>query len=229
MGERDFDTGQRVPVVGIGPGSDDYLTVGGRRVLRTADVVVGFTTVLDCVDEHVGERLDCSYDDQTERLAEFGERVRDGELGVAVAMGDPNCSGGQFVDRVRAAVGEVRVCPGVSSTQVAAARAGVAYDEAAIESLHKRGDCAAERDRLRAALPERALIVLPLPWQTMPEDIARDLLASHPEAGDRRAVVCESVTLPGETLTRTTLAELADGADGESAFSDLSVLVVQPP
>lgn len=226
----DFDADTAVPVVGIGPGGDDYLTVGGRRALRAADVVVGFTSVLDHVDGHVTDRIDCSYDDQTARLDEFGERVRAGETGVAVAMGDPNCSGGQFVARVREAVGEVRVCPGVSATQMAAARAGVSYDEAAIESLHKRGDCAAERERLRAALPDRALVVIPLPWRTMPEDIARELLDAHPEAGGREAIVCESLTLPAETVTRMTLAELGDDAGGEaSAFSDLSILVVRAP
>ena len=218
--------------VGIGPGNLDYLTPRGERAIREADAVVGFETVVDFVADRIdAELFACGYDDEAKTLAAFAESVEDGAAGAAVLMGDPNFSGYQFLGRVEAAVDRpVRLVPGISSLQVAASRARTPMEDSTFVTLHRRGDLAADRERLRADVGERHLLVLPRPYDVMPGDIAADLL----EAGASEsltAVIYERLTHEDEAVTRTTLGELATEAAGsgpeETPFSDLSVLVVR--
>jgi cobalt-precorrin-7 (C5)-methyltransferase len=219
-----------VYAVGIGPGDPEYLTRRGERAIRTADVVVGFETVVGFVEEEIeGEALTCGYRDEPEVLAEFADRVARGERGTAVLMGDPNHSGYQFLGKLESALDRpVSVIPGVSSLQIAASRARTPMEESTFVTLHKSGPIEADLERLERDVGERHLLVLPRPFDWMPERIAARL--SDSGAPDCSALVFERLTHDDESVTRTSLSELADaGVDSKSgtAFSDLSVLVVR--
>ncbi|MEY7847606.1 cobalt-precorrin-7 (C(5))-methyltransferase [Natrarchaeobius sp. A-rgal3] len=238
------ETDDPVHVVGIGPGNLEFLTPRGERAIREADVVVGFSTVVEFVEDRTeADLLTCGYKDEAEALSTFGERVAAGETGTAVAMGDPNHSGYQFVGKVQNAVervadrqgdepSPVRVVPGISSLQVAASRARTPMEETEFVTLHKSGDLGADMDRLAATVGERHLLVLPRPFDRMPGDLAAFLLENGAEP-DLEALVLERLTLEGEEIHRFTLAELAEhaGGDGmeETPFSDLVVLAVRRP
>lgn len=227
-----------VYAVGVGPGGPEYLTPRAEEMLRAADVVVGFETVIDFVrDRTDADLLACSYRDEATALTTFADRVADGERGVAVLMGDPNHSGYQFVGKVEQAVDEVagesiglRVIPGISSIQVAASRARTPIEDATFVTLHKSGNLDDDLRRLRGAVGDRHLLVLPRPFDWMPGDVAAYLL-KHGGEPDDTALVYEHLTHDDECLTRTTLADLASHAGGdtrdETPFSDLSVLVVR--
>jgi len=221
-----------VHAVGIGPGNTEFLTRRAGRLLREADVVVGFETVVEFVaDETDAELITCGYRDEPAALGRFAARVADGARGVAVLMGDPNHSGYQFLGKVEAAVdAPVRVVPGISSVQMAASRARTPLEDSVFETLHVRGDLSSALARLREAVGDRHLIVIPRPYDWMPEDVAADLVDGGADR-TREAIVCERLTHPDERITRTDLGTLADGAGGDgpddTAFSDLSVLVVR--
>ncbi|WP_101296965.1 cobalt-precorrin-7 (C(5))-methyltransferase [Halegenticoccus soli] len=226
-----------VYVVGIGPGNLEYLTLRGRRAIREADVVVGFSTVVGFVEELTdAELLACGYADEAEVLETFAERVAAGATAAAVAMGDPNHSGYQFVGKVQRAVEgatdgrPVRIVPGISSLQVAASRARTPMEEASFVTLHKSGDLAADFARLADDAGERHLLVLPRPFDWMPGDVARFLLEEGADP-DLEALVLEKLTHEDESIHRFTLAELSEhgGGDGREGtpFSDLSVLAVR--
>ena len=218
-----------VYAVGIGPGNPEYLTRRGARAVREADVVVGFETVVEFVESEItGDALTCGYDDEPEVLAEFADRVAGGERGTAVLMGDPNHSGYQFVGKVESAVDTpVEVIPGISSLQIAASRARTPMEETTFVTLHKSGPIEADLERLDRDVGERHLLVLPRPFDWMPERIAARLLESG--ASDHEALVCEHLTHDDEAITHTSLSELAADVDSreETAFSDLSVFVVR--
>ena len=221
-----------VYAVGIGPGNLAYLTPRGERAIRDADVVVGFETVVEFVGETTtAELLTCGYRDEAETLATFAERVAEGESGTAVLMGDPNHSGYQFVGKVQAAVDRpVRVVPGISSLQVAASRARTPMEETVFVTLHKSGDITPDRRRLRDAVGDRHLLVLPRPYDWMPEDVAADLLDAG-ASPSLEAIVLERLTHDDEAVTTTTLGDLqarTNESDEESSpFSALSVLAVR--
>lgn len=217
-----------VHAVGIGPGSPEFLTPRGERAIREADVVVGFETVVEFVaDLADADLLACGYRDEEETLEAFADRVSDGERGTAVLMGDPNHSGYQFLGKVeRAVCAPVRVVPGISSLQVAASRARTPMEDTAFVTLHKSGGLGDDLERLRDAVGDRHLLVLPRPFDLMPGDVAADLLDSGADA-DLPALVLEELTHDAETLTRTTLGALAEHAGEDTPFSDLSVLAVR--
>lgn len=221
-----------VHAVGIGPGDPAYLTPTGRNAIEAADVVVGFETVIDHINEYItGTTLPCGYRDQTEQLAVFADAIENGQTGTAVLMGDPNVSGYQFLGRVEHAVNNpVRVIPGISSIQVAASRARTPLEATTIVTLHKRGPLQSDLDRLKAAAGQRNLIVIPRPYDWMPGDIAGHLV-EHDTDPSLAAIVYEELTQAGETQTHAPLGELADQAGGDQAadsrFSDLSILVIK--
>lgn len=224
-------------VIGIGPGNPDYLTPRGRKALEDADIVVGFSTVVEFIEPYTdADLLTCGYRDEQETLAKFAEQVAAGKRGVAVAMGDPNHSGYQFVGKVQQVVQQadsdrsVRVIPGISSLQVAASWARTPMEETEFVTLHKSGDLTDDLARLDAAVDKRHLLVLPRPYDMMPGDIAARLLdaGGSPTA---EALVLEKLTHDDEHIHEYTLAELAEHAGGDSAddtpFSDLIVLAVR--
>lgn len=220
-----------VYAVGIGPGNPEYLTPRSERAIREADVVVGFETVIDYVRERTDARLlACGYRDEAETLATFADHVADGDSGTAVLMGDPNYSGYQFVGKVQAAVSRpVRILPGVSSLQIAASRARTPMEETVFVTLHKSGDITADLRRLRDNVGEQHLLVLPRPYDWMPEDIATELLDAG-AAPTLEALVLERLTHADESITTTTLGELATYTTADtdtSPFSDLSVLAIR--
>jgi precorrin-6y C5,15-methyltransferase (decarboxylating), CbiE subunit len=229
--ESETDTEPAVHAVGVGPGNVDFLTPRGRELIAAADVVVGFETVVDVVrDATDAELLTCGYRDELATLERFGERVADGDRGVAVLMGDPNHSGYQFLGKVEAAVeSSVRLVPGVSSVQLAASRARTPVEDSVFVTLHKSGDLSADLERLVTAAGRRHLIVIPRPFDLMPGDVAARLLEDGGAEPELTALVCERLTHDDESITRTTVGDLATHAGEETPFSDLSVLVVRAP
>jgi cobalt-precorrin-7 (C5)-methyltransferase len=222
------ETEHQVYAVGIGPGNLEFLTPRGERAIREADVVVGFETVVDFVaDETDADLLTCGYEDEADALSAFGERVAAGERGTAVLMGDPNHSGYQFLGKVEQAVGSpVRAVPGISSLQVAASRARTPMEDTEFVTLHKSGDLTADRERLRRAVGDRHLLVLPRPFDLMPGDVAAELVDAGADTA-LEALVLERLTHDDEAVSRTSLGELAEHAGEETPFSDLSVLAVR--
>lgn len=223
---------ETVDAVGIGPGNLEYLTPRGERAIREADVVVGFETVVDYVKETTdAELLTCGYRDEAETLAAFADRVADGQTGTAVLMGDPNHSGYQFVGKLEAAVdAPVRVIPGISSLQVAASRARTPMEESVFVTLHQSGDITTDLRRLHDNVGDKHLLVLPRPYDWMPEDIAADLLDAG-AAPTLDVLVLERLTHAEEAVTRSTLADLGaltEGANADaSPFSDLTVVAIR--
>lgn len=225
-----------VYAVGIGPGNTEYLTPRGKRAIREADVVVGFTTVVDFIaDATDADLLRCGYEDESETLSQFAERVDAGDRGTAVLMGDPNHSGYQFVGKVEQAVGgPVRVIPGISSIQIAASRARTPLEKTTFVTLHKSGGIATELETLSAAVGKRPLLVLPRPYDWMPGDIAEFLLEEGAHS-DLEALVLEHLTHDNESIHRSSLGDLRAHAGGDSPsetpFSDISILAVRtdPP
>ena len=67
--------------LGVGPGDLGYLTLRGRELIETADVVAGFRTVVDLVRPLVPEEtqiVTMGYKDQTEMLEKVALRHHQG-------------------------------------------------------------------------------------------------------------------------------------------------------
>ncbi len=215
----------RVILVGVGPGDPEYVTARVAKEIANADVVAGFATVLAVVEPLItGQKLVLTYRNQEEQLAELALMHKAGKRCVVCCYGDLNFSAQELIARVERHCGKADRIPGISSVQVACARAALAMEETLFFTLHARDGIQAAQDEIvsAAAMGKRNLIILPLPWSFMPPQIATMLLQGG-IAGERPIIVYQKLTLPGESETRTTVQQLAEWHD---EFSDLSIVVL---
>lgn len=225
----DPDPDDPVPVVGIGPGDPSFLTERARQIVDDATVVVGFGTVLERLPTDAdADRLECTYENQAAVLSRFSDRIAAGQRGAGVLWGDPNVSGYQFLGRLQDAVDRpVHVVPGVSSVQVAAARARTPLEHSTVVSLHRRGELADDLERLADDVGDRHLHVLVRPYDWMPPDIAAALLERGADS-TLDALVLQDLTLPAESIERRPLDDVADsGTSDPESYSDRTILTVR--
>lgn len=217
-------------ILGGGPGCARMVTREAADAVRRSEAVLGWSQSLEGVRPLLdGKRVYRQRpDDYRETAERFLDReVRRGREAAVVRNGDPTLSSGlqdsllrlQRRDEVR-----VRVIPGISSVQVAAARAGIALHRAVVFSFHdrdRRND--AEREFLVEAWQRGRHLVLLAGPEFAPADAALFLV----EAGvspDVPVMVAERLTWPEEQVLYATLGEV-----GDRSFDWMTVTVVPHP
>ena len=211
-----------ITIVGVGPGDPDLLTLKARELIRSADYVAGFETVLGPVRRWIaGEAMPMRYRDQEDVLEALAAHAESGKKCVVCAWGDLNFSSKELLDRVRRRA-EVELIPGISSVQVACARLGFTMETSMFITLHARDGHEEGMRELTDALKRRKrnLIVLPRPFDLMPADIAARLLESS-IAAETPLWALQRLSLPDESISEYTLASLANE---DKEFSDLTIL-----
>jgi len=211
-----------ITIVGVGPGDPELLTLKAQDVVRSADYVAGFETVLGPVRRWItGEAMPMRYRDQEDVLERLAAHAEEGKACVVCAWGDLNFSSKELLDRVRRRA-DVELIPGISSVQVACARLGLTMETSMFITLHARDGHEEGLRELTENLKHlsRNLIVLPRPFDLMPATIAARLL----DAGispDTPLWTLQRLSLSGESIKEYTLASLAEE---EAEFSDLTIL-----
>lgn len=210
--------------IGIGPGDPGYMTQRGAELLAQADVVAGFGAVLRVAEPLFpldAEQVLLRYSDQEQRLAELAAAHAAGRRCVTLFMGDIGFSGFQLLERLERACGErVDYVPGISAAQMAAAEGRVCFDETVFVSFHRRGALAPFKRRLSRALADGwHAIVIPHPWDFMPDAIARHLI----DAG----LPAEQPLTVWEDLTRAAQRWEGRLADCPEGFSDMSIMLIR--
>jgi precorrin-2 C20-methyltransferase/precorrin-3B C17-methyltransferase len=122
----------RVSVVGIGPAGPDWLTPDAQAEIAAADELIGYQTYLARVPERRGQRRHPSDNRvESERARHALELAAAGARVAVVSSGDPGIFAMASAvlevldeDDGRLAAVEVRVVPGLSAMQAAAARVG---------------------------------------------------------------------------------------------------------
>lgn len=185
----------RRPVTVVGIGADGCAGLSSRAAgaVAAADVLAGGARHLAVFPQFRGERVALGKDvaGAVERIAALAE-----EHAVCVlASGDPLLFGvgARLVARLGAA--DVEILPQPSAVQWAFARAGIAWDDAAILSVHGR-PLAGVAARLRGARKAALLTG----GDATPAAVARHLLA-HGEGG-LAAWICEELGGPAERIRR---------------------------
>lgn len=203
----------KIIVVGIGPGSPDYLPPVAARAIGRAAVLVGGGRALaafaspDCEKYTVGADIAAA-------LAFIRRRLADCDVTVLVS-GDPGFHSMLAALRREFGAGRLEVIPGISSVQTAFARVACPWQDAVLISLHGRepGDAALDY------CPGRKLGLLTDPRYT-PRRIAGELLAKGWPPGVE-VWLCAELSYPAEKVLATTLGQAA----GQEGFEN-SVMVV---
>jgi precorrin-2 C20-methyltransferase/precorrin-3B C17-methyltransferase len=221
-----------VAVVGLGPAGPQWLTPEARAELAAADVLVGYKTYVDRVPVRAGQRrfaTDNRVEAQRARhaleLAAGGSRV------AVVSSGDPGIFAMasavlEVLDDSDNGLGdvEVRVVPGLSAMQAAAARVGapLGHDFAVVSLSDILKPWPAIERRLEAAGAGDLVLALYNPAsRTRRGQLVRalDLLRRH-RAPQTPVVVARAVGSADEAVAVTTLAAV----DVESV--DMRTLVI---
>jgi len=210
--------------IGAGPGDLGFLTLRGKELIESAEVVAGFDAVVNLVRPLISKSatiVTMGYKDQVAKLDEVAAAHREGKRCVVVFMGDIHFSGFQFLERVDLACGHpVETVPGISSAQILASKGRVCFDETTFVTFHRRGDLEPFKKHLVHVLAdERNAIVIPRPWDFMPKDVAAYLL-EHGIAPQHLVEVWERLT-QAEATWKGTLAECT------AVFSDMSIMLIR--
>ncbi|WP_189929301.1 precorrin-3B C(17)-methyltransferase [Streptomyces sulfonofaciens] len=207
-----------VVVIGTGPAGPLWMTPETRGALAAAEDLVGYTTYLDRIPVRPGQRRHGSDNKVEAERAEFAlELARRGRRVAVVSGGDPGVFA--MATAVLEAAAQdayrkvpVRVLPGVTAANAAAARAGapLGHDYATLSLSDRLKPWEVIAGRLRAAAAADLVLALYNPgsrsrtWQV---GKARDVLLEH-RAPDTPVVVARDVGGPGERIRVVELAAL---------------------
>ncbi|HXW71044.1 MAG TPA: precorrin-3B C(17)-methyltransferase [Methylocella sp.] len=121
----------RLRIVGIGPGGEDWLTKEASRSITEANDLVGYSAYIDRLPHNGGQRRHPSGNGTELERARHALRLTEEGRDVAlISGGDPGifamaAAVFEVLDRDPRWRGvDIRVCPGISAMQAAAARIG---------------------------------------------------------------------------------------------------------
>jgi precorrin-2 C20-methyltransferase/precorrin-3B C17-methyltransferase len=210
----------RVSVVGIGPAGPDWLTPDAQAELAAADELIGYHTYLARVPERRGQRRHASDNRvEAERARHALELAAAGARVAVVSSGDPGIfamasavlevldeSNGRLADV------EVRVVPGMSAMQAAAARVGapLGHDFCVISLSDQLKPWDVVQRRLEAAGAADLVLALYNPAsRTRREQLVQAIaVIRRHRAATTPVVVARAVGGDDESVLVTTLAEL---------------------
>lgn len=215
----------KLNIVGIGPGSADYVTPAAKNAVQNAQLLIGAPRSLSLFTQTEGsEQAVLTAKNLPDLLKKAAETIKAGKEVVLLSTGDPGFSGllhtalesGLFDPH------DITVVPGVSSLQVCAARLCISWDNARLFTFHE-GDVSddAKSKLVSAYQCARTILLLPAQKGFTPKDIATLLL----DAGANKqspVFICENLTLNNEKITQTTLEKTAD-----QKFGPLCVMVIK--
>jgi cobalt-precorrin-7 (C5)-methyltransferase len=215
----------KINIIGVGPGSPDYVTPAARKAVAQAEVVIGAQRSLNLFTSEVkGEMMVLTAKNLHDALKHAAEAVKSGKNVALLSTGDPGFSGllHTVLKTGLVSAAEINVVPGVSSIQVCAARLAISWDDACLFTFHEGNVTAEEKSQLASCLKnDKDVLLLPDSRAFPPKEIASFLI----KAGvDKKTPVhiCENLTLGDEKISSGTLEEVS-----AQAFGSLCVMVIK--
>jgi cobalt-precorrin-7 (C5)-methyltransferase len=225
---------KRLFVVGVGPGSPKYLTDAAKEAIAKSHYIVGYkypmSTIEDIIDKSRQQVFQVTMKTQESIYQDIYTKMKDGEYCTVPFTGDVNFSESEVVNRLLEIFGgdNVEVIPGISSIQIAAAKARIPTDQAFIVTFHVTNEIEQKKqEMLQAVRRGRSVILLPRPWPRdrsrhfMQSEIAKFLRENGIDTTKLKVWVFEHLTTEKETTFRGTVADL----EGKE-FSNLSAVVI---
>ena len=208
----------KIYIIGIGPGSSEYLTKKAVDTVKTSDYTVGSTRAIDLFDD-VNNKIAFNVKDLLDKLEKGVDLAIEGNTVSILSTGDPGFSG--VLNTVLRIANEknfpeekIEVIPGISSLQLAAARNHIQWDNANVMTFHGRENI---EDILKVINNGKTTIALP---SKKVRDMAQFLLDNGVDE-HREVVVCERLIYDDEKIVRSTLKDIAN-----SEFTYMCIMVI---
>ena len=217
----------KVYAVGVGPGSPSFVPNVIKDVISKCDVIIGYGYTLKTIEGFLNgqQKIEVTMKNQEEAYQKIA--AEDNHTILIPFTGDVNFSESEVVDRLIEVFDEVEIIPGISSIQVAAAKARVPIDKSKVITMHVTTPIEEKKLELQKALIDGfSVILVPRPWPKIPEkhfmpsEIAKYLKNNGFETSKMKVYVFEAMTTENETAFEGKVSEL----EGKE-FSDLSVIV----
>ena len=217
----------KVYAVGVGPGSPSFVPNVIKDVISKCDVVIGYGYTLKTIEGFLNgqQKIEVTMKNQEDAYQKIA--AEDNHTILIPFTGDVNFSESEVVDRLIEVFDEVEIIPGISSIQVAAAKAKVPIDKSKVITMHVTTPIEEKKLDLQKALIDGfSVILVPRPWPKIPEkhfmpsEIAKYLKYNGFDTSKMKVYVFEAVTTENETTFEGMVSEL----EGKE-FSDLSVMV----
>lgn len=208
----------KIFIVGIGPGSSEYLTKRAVDVVKDADITIGSTRAIELFDD-VQDKIAFNVKDLLEKIELGVDLAIDGKNVAILSTGDPGFSGVlNTVLRISDEKGfdrdDIEVVPGISSLQLAAAKTHIQWDNANVMTFHGRENI---EDILEVINNGKPTIALP---SRKVRDMAQFLLDNGVD-GERPVTVCERLSYDDERVVNATLSQIAD-----SEFTYMCIMII---
>ena len=161
----------KVFAVGVGPGSPNYVTEIVRKIVVSADIIVGYKYTLGVIADLIKDKKThvITMADQEKTYQYVKKELGDGVL-VIPFTGDVNFSESEVVDRLVEIFGDVELVPGIGSIQVAASKAQVPLDKSKVITMHVTTPIEEKQlDLQKAVIDGQNVILIPRPWPNDPQ------------------------------------------------------------
>ena len=220
----------KVFVVGTGPGSIDHITPYAQKCIRNADVIVGYGTYLNLIQELTKDKeiISTGMTQEIDRCRKAIELAGEGLNVAVVSGGDPGVyamaglvlelmkTSGEAAAKCRPAVTmpSVEIIPGISALNACASRLGapLMHDFAAISLSDRLTPWEAIEKRLEAAAAADFVIVLYNPkskGRAGHIGSARDIILGH-RPSETPVGIVKAAMRENETIIITDLEQMLD-------------------
>ena len=204
----------KLHLVGIGPGSKEYLTFKAISTVESSDILIGSKRALELFSEVDADKIELGVHNMGEILNYAVSKACEGKNVALLSTGDPGFSGVLKPILKLAGNLEFDVVPGVSSVQICASKLKISWDEANIITMHGKGIS----DELISLINNgKTTIILP---NTTVEETIKYLLDKGVDP-NRKVSICENISYPDEKIINTTLKDVLS-----NKFGYMCVLVV---
>lgn len=208
----------KIYIVGIGPGSEEYLTKKAIETVENADVVVGSNRAMELF-ENIENKLPFNVKNLMDKLEEGVKLAIDGKNVAILSTGDPGFSGVlntvlKIAEDKNYPEDSIEVIPGISSLQLAASKNHLQWDNCNVVTFHGRENVS---DILEIISNGKTTIALP---SRKVKDMARFLL-DNGVSPSREVTVCERLSYDDEKIVHSTLGQIAD-----SEFTYMCIMIL---
>lgn len=208
----------KIYIIGIGPGSSEYLTKKAIDTVKSSDYTVGSTRAIDLFDD-VNNKLAFNVKDLLDKLEKGVDLAIEGNTVSILSTGDPGFSGVlntvlRIANDKNFPKEKIEVIPGISSLQLAAARNHIQWDNANVMTFHGRENI---ENILKVINNGKTTIALP---SKKVRDMAQFLLDNGVNE-NRQVVVCERLSYDDEKIVQSTLKDIAS-----SEFTYMCIMII---
>lgn len=208
----------KIYIIGIGPGSSEYLTKKAIDTVKSSDYTVGSTRAIDLFDD-VNNKLAFNVKDLLDKLEKGVDLAIEGNIVSILSTGDPGFSGVlntvlRIANDKNFPKEKIEVIPGISSLQLAAARNHIQWDNANVMTFHGRENI---EEILKVINNGKTTIALP---SKKVRDMAQFLLDNGVNE-NRQVVVCERLSYDDEKIVQSTLKDIAS-----SEFTYMCIMII---